>query len=246
MAPSWPGDNDWISVVTDADEGFVADLEIREVYFDMDATYLYVRIRLEDPAAPVLLDHTWWIYLDTNGDGTNDWVVVDMSNTTDKQVHGLAWSGGSGTWGVAASDWYDTLIDTDDDSAIRSVTWTIALEDYGCVDFAVLRSHIGSISDSATITAADNDVGDTNMSGKTENAPNQALSYVVDCTDAGDIPEFEAILAPILLMIIVPTVMIKRRKRYLGSQTPRGGTRWRSASSESQTWESQPSSQRQP
>lgn len=245
MAPSWPGNNDWISVVTDVNDGFVPDLEIREVYFDMDATYLYVRIRLEDDQEPLINDHTWWIYLDTDGDGTNDWVVVDMSNTTDKQVHGLAWNGISG-WGSPGSDWYDTLIDTDDDSAIRTTTWTIDLQDYGCVDFAVLRSHIGSISDVATITAADNDVGDTNLSGQHENIPTQALAYVVDCTIAGEIPEFEAILAPILLMIIVPTVMIKRRKRYLGSQTPRGGTRWRSASSESQTWESQPSSQRQP
>jgi tetratricopeptide (TPR) repeat protein len=248
MAPSWPFDNDWISVVDDPDENFPdPSLEILEVYFDMDATYLYVRIRTDVVVlAPVITDNTWWIYLDTNGDGTNDWVVVDMSSTQYKQVHGLAWNSGVGSWGVPASDWYDTLTDTDDDSAIRTTTWIIDSQNYGCIDFAVLRSHIDPIEDNTTITAADNDAEDTNISGKSDNFPSQALFYIVDCTTAGSIPEFETILAPIILSIIVPTVMIKRRKRYLGSLSPRGGTRWRSASSESQTWESQPSSQRQP
>ena len=216
MAPTWP--STWISVVTDADDGhIILDLEILEVYFSLDSNYLYVRIRLEVQVAPVLSAYTWWIYLDTDGDGTNDWIVVEMSGTGTGEVHGLAWNTVLSVWGGTAADWQDSIGDSDDDSAARSATMTIGINTYGVVDFAVLRTNIGSIDTDATIAAADNDAEDENLVGKTENAPSEALSYIIDATDSGDIPEFEFALLPVLMLVVLQTVMIKRRKRHSGS-----------------------------
>lgn len=218
MAPTWPSDPTWISVVTDADDGHaISDLEIYEVYFSLDINYLYVRIRLESSVAPPLSAYTWWIYLDTDGDGTNDWIVVEMSSTSGGQVHGLAWNAVLTEWGGTAADWQDTISDGDDDSAARSSTMTIGIDTFGVVDFAVLRTNIGSIDTDATIAAADNDAEDENLVGKTENTPSEALSYIIDATDSGDIPEFEFALLPVLMFVVLQTVMIKRRKRHSGS-----------------------------
>ncbi len=216
MAPTWP--STWISVVTDADDGHaIASLEILEVYFDLDGNYLYVRIRLKSSIAPLLTAYTWWIYLDTDGDGTNDWIVVEMSGTGGGQVHGLAWNTVLSEWGGTAADWQDTISDSDDDSAARSATMDIGIETFGVVDFAVLRSNIGSIDTDATIAAADNDAEDENLVGKTENVPDESLNYIVDATDSGAIPEFEFALLPVLMLVVLQTVMIKRRKRHSGS-----------------------------
>lgn len=247
MAPSWPQDSDWISAVQDEDDGFSpGSLEILEVYVYGDDTYFYARIRTEATLTPSLLSGTWWIYIDLEGDGTNDWIVVEMSSTGTGRVWGLEWDTSSipNDWGITEPppDWDDSISDVDGDSAVRTTT----MSGLGCIDFAILWSNIGPIEDDATIAAADHSTEDQTLFGRTDNIPYQSLSYIVDCTDAGAIPEFETILAPIILIIVVPTVMIKRRKRYLGSLASRGGTQWKSASSESQTWESQPSSQRQP
>ncbi|MFQ5883913.1 MAG: hypothetical protein ACE5IO_02300, partial [Thermoplasmata archaeon] len=110
----------------------------------------------------------------------------------------------------------DTIDDSDDDSAVRTAVMTIGLNTYGCVDFAVLRTNIGSIDDDATIAAADSVNEDEPLSGKTERSPDQSLPYITDATGAGQIPEFETVLLPVLLALIVPTVIIKRRKRYSG------------------------------
>jgi len=216
MAVPWP--SDWISVITDVDDGLAdPSLEILEVYFNMDANYLYVRIRTEDTGAPTLTDNTWWIYLDTNGDGDNDWLVVEMSSTGVGVVDGLAWNTGSSQWGGTGSDWQDTISDSDGDSAVRTTTMTIGLDTYGCIDFAVLRTNIGSIADDTTIAAADSEDEDESLSGKTERSPDPELDYIDDATGAGEIAEFEFILLPVLLLVIFQTVMIKRRKRYSGS-----------------------------
>ncbi|MEE9116047.1 MAG: hypothetical protein V3U09_04040, partial [Thermoplasmata archaeon] len=210
MAPIWP--STWISVVLDNDEGNALPLEILEVYFNIDANYLYVRIRLKTDVEPVLTDYSWWIYLDTDGDGFNDWIVVEMSNIG--EVHGLAWN--SGQWGGSIADWQDSIGDGDDNSAARSGVMNIGM-DYGVVDFAVLRTNIGSIDADATIAAADNDAEDENLVGKTENVPDESLNYIVDATDSGAIPEFEFALLPVLMLVVLQTVMIKRRKRHSGS-----------------------------
>ena len=251
MQPSWPNDTDWISAVTDPDEGFSPlRLEILEVYVYGDNSYLYVRIRTEANGAPPLSASTWWVYLDTDGDGVNNWIVVEMSSTGTGRVWGLEWDtiAAPPDWGISdpPPDWDNSINDGDGDSAVRTAVMTIGLDDYGCVDFAILLSNIDTIEDDATLAAADDSSEDQTLFGRTNNIPIQALAYIVDCTDPGDIPEFETILAPILLMILVPTVMIKRRKRYSGSQTPRGGSQWKSASSESQMSGSRPSSQRRP
>ncbi|MFQ6060555.1 MAG: hypothetical protein ACE5KV_04540, partial [Thermoplasmata archaeon] len=213
MAPSWPSDSDWISVVTDADDGFSdPSLEILELYFYMDSTYLYVRIRTESTVAPVLTDNTWWTYIDQDGDGGNDWIVVEFSGSS--QVRGYAWNSGLGQWGGTPSDWIHTIVDTDDDSAARSTTMVIGLQTFGCVDFAILRSAIGSIEDDATLAAADSDTEDQTIQGRTERSPGEGIAWIDDWTSAGQIPEFEELLFPILLSVAVSTVIIKRRKRY--------------------------------
>jgi tetratricopeptide (TPR) repeat protein/ribosomal protein L40E len=215
MQPTWP--STWISVVTDADDGHaIPSLEILEVYFDMDSTYLYVRIRTETTVAPSITAYTWWIYLDTDADGNNDWIVVEMSGTGSGEVHGLAWNDILSQWGTGA-DWQNTIGDSDGDSAARSTTMDIGIDTFGCIDFAVLRTNIGTIDDETTIAAADEDVEDQSLSGKTERSPSESLDYIVDATGAGQIPEFEFVLLPILLLAVLQTVMIKRRKRYSGS-----------------------------
>lgn len=217
MTPSWPGT--WISVITDPDEGHaIPSLEILEVYFNMDATYLYVRIRTKTAVTPTITAYTWWIYIDIDGDGNNDWIVIEMSGQgASGQVHGLAWNTVLSQWGGTAGDWQDTISDGDDDSAARSTTMTIGIDVYGCIDFAVLRSNIGSIDTDATIAAADEDVEDQSLVGKTERDPDESLSYIEDATGSGDIPEFGFVLLPILMLTVLQTVMIKRRKRYSGS-----------------------------
>jgi hypothetical protein len=216
MAPSWPGT--WISVVQDADDGFAdGSLEIREVYFNMDATYLYVRIRTESLVAPSLTDNTWWIYIDEDGGGINDWIIVELSSTGSGEVHGLAWDTIGLQWGGTAADWQDTITDSDDDSAVRVTTMTIGAFDYGCVDFAVLLANIGNIDSDTTIAAADSATEDQTLTGRTENSPGDSLAYIDDWTDSEPIPEFEFVILPILLLTILQTVMIKRRKRYSGS-----------------------------
>ncbi len=216
LAPSWP--SSWISVVTDADDGYAdPSLEILEVYFNIDATYLYVRIRTESVATPVLTANTWWIYIDQDGDGTNDWIVIEMSGTGSGEVHGLAWNTVLTQWGGTAADWQDTLTDSDDDSAVIATTMTIGLSTYGCIDFAVLLTNIGTLDSDATIAAADSDTEDETLNGRTENAPDESLAYIVDATDSGQIPEFEFLLLPILLLGVFHTVMIKRRKHHSGS-----------------------------
>ena len=217
LAPSWPGT--WISVITDSDEGHaIPSLEILEVYFNMDATYLYARIRTETSLVPTITAYTWWIYIDTDGDGNNDWVVVEMSGQGGSgEVHGLAWNTLLTQWGGTGADWQDTISDADDDSAARSTTMTIGIDTFGCIDFAVLRSNIGSIDTDATIAAADEDVEDQSLSGRTERDPSESLDYIEDATGSGDIPEFDFVLLPILFLAVLQTVMIKRRKRYSGS-----------------------------
>jgi hypothetical protein len=223
MAPIWPAT--WISVVTDADDSIYPSIDLLEVYFNIDANYLYVRLRTDyRNSPPTITNYTWWIYLDTDGDNSNDWVVVEMSGSGAGEVHGLAWNGGSGQWGGTASDWYDTLTDLDDDSGARTSTMVVGVDTYGCVDFAVLRSEIGSISDDANIQAATNVSEDHNLTGNPDRTPpGQGLPYEYeDITAAGQIPEYDIILVPFLVSVIVPTVMIKRRKRYSGSQRPQG------------------------
>ncbi len=215
MQPSWP--SEWISVVTDNDEGLEdLSLEILEIYFNTDDDYLYVRIRTEADSAPTLTENTWWIYIDTNGDDNNDWLVVEMSGSDGGEVHGLAWN--SDQWGGSESDWYDTLTDADEDSAARATIMTIGASTYGCVDFAVSNSEV-TITEDTKIMAADNSTEDHNMTGNGDQSPpGQGLPYEYeDITNAGQIPEFEFALIPLMLTVIFRTVMIKRRKRYSGS-----------------------------
>jgi hypothetical protein len=96
---------------------------------------------------------------------------------------------------------------------------TIGADGFGCIDFAIFRSSIGSISDDAGIQAATNKTEDHNMTGNVDRAPpGEGLPYEYeDITNQGDIPEFEFALLPVLMLVVLQTVMIKRRKRHSGS-----------------------------
>jgi hypothetical protein len=218
MAPVWPVT--WISVVTDNDDAIWPSLDLLEVYFNMDASYLYVRLRTDyRNSPPTMTNYTWWIYIDTDGDDANDWLVIEMSGSSGGTVHGLNWNGGTGQWGSTGNEWYDTITDLDDDSAARAATMTIGADVFGCIDFAIFRSSIGSISDDAGIQAATNKTEDHNMTGNVDRAPpGEGLPYEYeDITNQGDIPEFEFALLPVLMLVVLQTVMIKRRKRHSGS-----------------------------
>jgi len=215
--PSWP--MGWRPMGTDPTELVNSEIDIRALLWDYDAQYYYVR--METQASPLdLVDHTYWIHLDFNGDGNNDWLVQEMSGWG--VVCSLKWNLLNSWWGIDFANKCDvvpapTLDDTDVGSAIRLLRNCSGTR--ACIDFALDRADYAvALTSFMTVTGAASLAEDDWRYGYTERNPTDLSFNPCDqwwefdeCTDPMMVPELD--LVPAAALVLLPLAYWRRRRR---------------------------------
>jgi hypothetical protein len=194
---AWPLSDDWIEVMTDADDDLSdTTLEILKVWYYDDGTYYYFKIDLEE-APGALTTNTWGFYIDTDADDNNDYAIMEDNGD---EVDYYSWGGT--TW-----DYSDTSGTGGGSDNVQTGSNYIA--------FRVDPSKAGSFGDSAKITAFAEDDGTYSMEDNTNQNPrNGQLGDHEDASDISIIPEFQHILIPAFsIMAIFFIYRKKSRKR---------------------------------
>jgi hypothetical protein len=223
--PSDPGL--WTTLGTDYTNGEVftdQSLNITEMFFADSSEYLYVRLELNSDVT--ITDNTWWIYLDLEGDGDNDWLIAENSTSG---VCSYQWDGTN--WGVTdiGCDLTDTLTWADIGSGIKVTTDCSGLND--CIDFALEKTDYSGLDYDAIVTGASDDTedlefnptgegSDDNVRNPTDadggnpcDTPSGMMGGEYDCQAPVAIPEFEEVIVPLSFAVMVPVAVLWKRKR---------------------------------
>jgi parallel beta-helix repeat protein len=190
----WP--YDWISLGTDsAGDGTLVDstLNITEIKTAYNSDYLFIRLLVEGVILD-LTDNSWWVYIDMNSDGQNDWLVEERPSVSGG-IHGYYWNSTNGNWALKITS---TNSDMDNDSAVRNIT----SNGYGCIDFALKSDNYPGLNiNNYVITAASDEQEDLNLSGDINRNP-------TDTSDPSstDVAEFIDSVGPLSFINDPPSI----------------------------------------
>ena len=209
-APVWPGDpgytGDAYAVwINDGDDGLADKVDITSVEFARDTTvgneYFFWRITVVDQAQQQLVGVAHAVFIDVDGDGTNEYVLYNT--TTGGDVSEL------GVWDTSLTpDQWDT------DASPPAYTYSgldytrdaSATDNY--IELALPAAHIGSPP--VIFQAAALDTGALNMDGDTSNGPGASFVDTTAPSSGPVVPEPGTGLA---LLVLGATGYVMRRKR---------------------------------
>jgi hypothetical protein len=194
----------------------------------MDSEYLYVRIEVDGTSATLLTDNSYWIYLDGDNDGDNDYLVEEVP-TASNEVCSYNWDGVGSDWGTGAAgcDFTDDASWGNIGSGVRRTATCAAGSD--CVEFALELTDFTAVTlgQYTRITAFTNSTENLNLDASTprnpdddgvDTAPNPNCDIpsnagTDDCSHRTSIPEFEETLLPITIGVMVPAIMWRRHRK---------------------------------
>ena len=217
--PTWPSEGDWILFANDtvdnkSDGSNIVisnpSLNITDLYYvNSSIEFLYIQIRTMNNTQDWLINRTWMLFIDVDGDGFNDWIVKE--NSTGLMY--FNWSARNNRW-----EWNntETLDPTNNDGGVKN--YTMYTPDRWVIEFAlnktIIKNGTFSIGSYTKIGVATNNTEDFIVNLTTYQPTYTFLvpaGNFEDIIEPTQIPEFSDIFFPMIFMLgLIFTI----RKRY--------------------------------
>ncbi len=220
--PDWPAEDDWTLFATDSSDSYMGwnneTFNLTKLYYVNDTDYLFIRVMTNSSEWGTLINGTWMLFIDVDGNGSADWLVVE--NSTGLHYFYNWTTGSEGTWNWSATE---TLDPTDDEGGGVNTTmkdgyWTINF----VLNKTIITNGTTSIGAYTTIGAATNSTEDFVVN---ETSYQPTVSYLIpgggnfeDIMEPVQIPEYERLVIPMLGTLILIALFRKRKKNASSSQ----------------------------
>ena len=200
--PTFP--TSWTLLDADDDDGVTSDVEILELYYAVDGTYIFFKIVTESNVD--LSDSTLGIIIDdvSIGSGTYDAACGSFRWGSSDRGYVYSWDSIEGGWDrvTGGNDYNDHIEVNDGHSGIQLACQKTDF------DFT-----IDTTNDKIRAVSGDSGNKEFENNWLTENIPSSSRDDITDAAALG-IPEFSTIMMPVASVLLIVGNRIRNKKNY--------------------------------